>query len=363
MMSPAASLSVAGLSKSFGRTPVLSDLDLEVPTGTLTAVLGPSGCGKTTLLRIVAGFERPDSGEVRLGDRLLDNGRTHLAPERREIGFVPQEGALFPHLDVAANVGFGLPRAARRGSRVEELLELVGLGGLGGRLPHQLSGGQQQRVALARALAPEPGLVLLDEPFDALDAGLRAQVRGEVRTALAAAGATALLVTHDQEEALSLADLVAVMRDGRIVQIADPQTLYRDPIDADVAVFVGDAVLLEGRLDGDVAETALGKLETRGAHGSSGIATVMLRPEQIHCGAPGGEGAPGRVCSAEFYGHDAIASVALDAGGPEILARAVGHSLPRSGEVVCLTVEGSAIAYPVGSASPAIEPLSATAAG
>ena len=354
MMTPAASLSVAELSKSFGRTPVLAGLDLEVPAGTLTAVLGPSGCGKTTLLRIVAGFERPDAGEVRLGDRLLDDGRRQLAPERREIGFVPQEGALFPHLDVAANVGFGLPRAARRGGRVEELLELVGLAGLGSRLPHQLSGGQQQRVALARALAPRPGLILLDEPFDALDAGLRAQVRSEVREALAAAGATALLVTHDQEEALSLADLVAVMRDGRIVQIADPQTLYRDPVDPEVAVFVGDAVLLEGSLAGDLAETALGKLETRGATGGSGTATLMLRPEQIHCGAPDGEGAPGRVRSAEFYGHDAIARVALDAGGPEILARAVGHSLPRSGEPVRLTVEGSAIAYPSSGASGAI---------
>ena len=256
MMSPATSLSVAGLSKAFGDSPVLVELDLEVPTGSLTAVLGPSGCGKTTLLRLLGGFEHADRGTIRLGEQVLADERTHLAPERRAIGFVPQEGALFPHLDVAANVGFGLPRAQRRGGRVEELLELVDLAGLGGRLPHQLSGGQQQRVALARALAPEPGLVLLDEPFDALDAGLRAQVRGEVREALRAAGATALLVTHDQEEALSLADTVAVMRGGRIVQAADPQTLYRDPVDAEVAAFVGEAVLLEGRLDGDYAETS-----------------------------------------------------------------------------------------------------------
>ncbi len=346
-MSLAASLSVEGLSKSFGGTPVLAGLDLEVPAGTLTAVLGPSGCGKTTLLRIVAGFERPGAGEIHLGERLLDDGRRHLAPERREVGFVPQEGALFPHLDVVANIGFGLPRSERRGARVEELLELVGLQGLGRRLPHQLSGGQQQRVALARALAPEPGLVLLDEPFDALDAGLRTQVRGEVRAALAKAGTTALLVTHDQEEALSLADLVAVMRGGRIVQATDPETLYRDPLDADVAVFVGDAVLLEGRLADGFAETALGRLPTRGAEGMTGAATLMLRPEQIHCEEAGDEGPLGRVRSTEFYGHDAVARVALDAG-PEILARAAGHRLPTAGQRVRLVVEGTAIAYPGG---------------
>jgi iron(III) transport system ATP-binding protein len=355
-MSPAASLSVNGLAKSFGRSPVLTDLSLEVPAGSLTAVLGPSGCGKTTLLRILAGFERADRGEVRLGERVLSDSRAHLAPERREIGFVPQEGALFPHLDVAANVGFGLPRSRRRGSRVEELLELVGLQGLAKRLPHQLSGGQQQRVALARALAPEPGLVLLDEPFDALDAGLRAQVRGEVRAALGKAGATALLVTHDQEEALSLADFVAVMRGGRIVQAADPQTLYRDPVDADVARFVGEAVLLQGRLDGEYAETPLGRLPTRGADAADGaLATVMLRPEQILCeeasAAANDERPRGRVLSTAFYGHDATARIALDdPDRREIVARAAGHLLPQAGEDVAIAVEGTALAYPAGGA-------------
>ena len=348
-MSPAASLSVKALSKSFGRNPDLTDLDIEVPAGTLTADLGPSGCGKTTLLRIIAGFERPGGGKVRLGDRLLSDARTHLAPERREIGFVPQEGALFPHLDVAANIGFGLPRSERRGPRVAELLELVGLQGLERRLPHQLSGGQQQRVALARALAPEPGLVLLDEPFDALDAGLRTQVRAEVRAALVEAGATALLVTHDQEEALSLADLVAVMRDGRIVQAADPQTLYRNPVDADLALFVGEAVMLGGRLDGDYVETPLGRLRTRDAEGTDGAwTTVMLRPEQILChpASTTGDGARGRVLSTEFYGHDATARIALHGATLEVVARAVGHQLPRVGEEVVCEVEGTAVTYP-----------------
>jgi iron(III) transport system ATP-binding protein len=351
MMSPATSLSVTGLSKAFGDVAVLAGLDLEVPTGSLTAVLGPSGCGKTTLLRLLGGFEHADDGSIRLGERVLCDANTHLAPERRAIGFVPQEGALFPHLDVAANIGFGLPRSQRRGGRVEELLQLVGLQGLAKRLPHQLSGGQQQRVALARALAPEPGLVLLDEPFDALDAGLRAQVRGEVRETLRMAGATALLVTHDQEEALSLADTVAVMRGGRIVQAADPQTLYRDPVDAEVACFVGEAVLLEGRLDDDHAETPLGLLPTRGADaGNRSRATLMLRPEQILCqspGAPGSvEGPHGTVLSTAFYGHDATARIVLE--GPdrrEIVARAAGHLLPQPGDKVVIAVEGTALSY------------------
>jgi iron(III) transport system ATP-binding protein len=355
-MSPAASLSVAGLSKAFGGAPVLTELDLEVPTGSLTAVLGPSGCGKTTLLRLLGGFEHADAGSIRLGERLLCDAGTHLAPERRAIGFVPQEGALFPHLDVAANVGFGLPRGQRRGGRVEELLALVDLEGLARRLPHQLSGGQQQRVALARALAPEPGLILLDEPFDALDAGLRAQVRGEVRAALRAAGATALLVTHDQEEALSLADTVAVMRGGRIVQAADPQTLYRDPVDAEVAAFVGEAVLLEGRQGEGGAETSLGHLRTRGARpGEGGAVTAMLRPEQILCREPGAAagatGPFGRVLSTAFYGHDATARIALEGGDRrEVVARAAGHLLPAIGDRVELAVEGTALAYPASGA-------------
>ena len=362
-MSPAASLSVSGLAKAFGDSPVLVDLDLEVAAGSLTAVLGPSGCGKTTLLRLLGGFEHADAGSIRLGERLLCDAGTHLAPERRTIGFVPQEGALFPHLDVAANVGFGLPRARRRGGRVEELLALVDLEGLGKRFPHQLSGGQQQRVALARALAPEPGLVLLDEPFDALDAGLRAQVRGEVRTALRAAGATALLVTHDQEEALSLADTVAVMRGGRIVQAADPRTLYRDPVDAEVAAFVGEAVLLEGGRRAGGVETPLGRLWTRGDGGSNGggdgndnggrdgeRVTVMLRPEQITCHDRPPDGSPGgRVTATEFFGHDASARIALgDRDGLEVCARCAGHRLPAIGDEVSIVVEGTALAFAAG---------------
>jgi iron(III) transport system ATP-binding protein len=344
-MSGAGELAVRGLRKSFAGTAVLQGVDLEVAAGSLTAVLGPSGCGKTTLLRLLGGFEHADAGSIRLGARVLADAGTHLAPERRAIGFVPQEGALFPHLDVAANVGFGLPRGERRGGRVGELLELLGIGELARRFPHQLSGGQQQRVALARALAPAPAVVLLDEPFDALDAGLRVTVRAEVRDALRAAGATGLLVTHDQEEALSLADRVAVMRAGRIVQADEPRRLYRDPVDAEVASFVGEAILLEAEVSSGVAVTPLGRLPLRGPGASAARTTVMLRPEQISCHDRPLDHAPrGRVTATEFYGHDASARILLPSG-PEILARCPGHRLPSPGTEVSILVEGTALAF------------------
>ena len=352
-------LTIAGLRKSFGSAAVLHGVDLEVSAGSLTAVLGPSGCGKTTLLRLIAGFERADGGSIHLGERVLADARTHLAPERRAIGFVPQEGALFPHLDVAANVGFGLPRSERRGTRVGELLELLGIAELARRLPHQLSGGQQQRVALARALAPGPAVVLLDEPFDALDAGLRVEVRGEVRDALRAAGATGLLVTHDQEEALSLADRVAVMRAGRIVQADEPRRLYRDPVDAEVASFVGEAVLLEAEIGDGAAATALGRLPLRGPRPDAARATVMLRPEQISCHDRDLDGAPrGRVGATEFYGHDASARIVLDSG-LEVLARCAGHRLPAPGEEVSILVEGTALAFSSGAPVSELQPAGA----
>ncbi len=343
----ASALSVRALSKAFGHTQVLSGLDLDVAPGSLTAVLGSSGCGKTTLLRLIAGFEHAGGGTIALGGQIVCDAHTHVAPERRGVGFVAQEGALFPHLNVAANVAFGLPRSERKSSRVGELLELVGLAGLKRRYPHELSGGQQQRVALARALAPSPRLVLLDEPFDALDASLRVQVRAEVRDALRRSGATALLVTHDQQEALSLADVVAVMRDGTIVQAADPQTLYSDPRDAALAAFLGEAVLLPARLRDGCAETALGRLPTRGASGAAGAsATVMLRPEQIACRPPTPELPRGRVVSTQFYGHDATARVALaDAAVAPISARAAGHKLPSAGEEVSIAVDGTALVF------------------
>jgi iron(III) transport system ATP-binding protein len=250
-------VAVTGLHKAFGTQPVLTGVDLEVPAGSLTAILGPSGSGKTTLLWMLAGFERADAGTITIGDATVDGPGVHVAAERRRIGYVPQEGSLFPHLTVEANVGFGLPARERRGGKVTGILQTVGLGGLGRRYPHQLSGGQQQRVALARALAIEPAVVLLDEPFASLDAHLRASVRADVQEIFRRAGITAVLVTHDQDEALSMADRVAALRDGKIAQCAAPEDLYSRPVDAALAGFIGAANLLEGVIDDGVVKTLL----------------------------------------------------------------------------------------------------------
>ncbi|MCD2185819.1 ABC transporter ATP-binding protein [Actinomycetospora soli] len=275
-------LEVRGLRASHPGAVVLHDVDLTVAPGSLTAVLGPSGCGKTTLLRVVAGFHGPDDGSVRLGGRpVAGSGVTTVPPEQRRIGLVPQDGALFEHLTVAGNVGFGLrslDRAARR-ERVAAMLDLVGLAELAARRPRELSGGQQQRVALARALAPQPRLVLLDEPFSALDASLRQELREEVRRVLRAAGAAAVLVTHDRSEALGLADRLVVLRTGRVVADDDPRTVYRDPPDADVALLVGEGVLLAALRRGDHADTDLGRLAVRGP--GEGGGHVVVRPEEL----------------------------------------------------------------------------------
>jgi iron(III) transport system ATP-binding protein len=347
-------LTVRGLRKSFGATTVLDGVDLTVPTGTLAAVLGPSGCGKTTLLRIVAGFLAPDAGTVALDGRVVTGAGTAVPPERRQVGVVPQEGALFPHLSVAGNVGFGLSRAQRRNGRVEEMLTLVGLAGYGARMPAELSGGQQQRVALARALAPDPALVLLDEPFSALDSGLRAAVREDVRQALALAGATAVLVTHDQQEALSMAGQVAVLRDGRVVQSASPAQLYTSPGDVGVATFVGEAVLLPAVVRDGRADTVLGPLPVRGGGGAAAggaDGTVVIRPEQVRV-LPAGHGVPARVLATTFYGHDALVQLALDRPGTpgtapvRVSARSHGHEVVPDDAVVSLDVAGEVSFFP-----------------
>ncbi|WP_164701246.1 ABC transporter ATP-binding protein [Modestobacter sp. KNN46-3] len=340
------SLTVQHLTKSFGSTAVLAGIDLTVPSRSLTALLGPSGCGKTTLLRLIAGFEEPDAGTVSLGGAVVSGGGRTVPARRRGIGFVPQEGGLFPHLTVAGNVSFGLPRQERRDrERVRELLALVGLdAALADRHPHQLSGGQQQRVALARALAPRPSLVLLDEPFSSLDAALREETRREVVEALRATGATAVLVTHDQAEALSMADQVAVLRGGRLVQLADPQTLYRRPRDLDTAAFVGDAVVLDADVRGGQAHCALGTVPV--AEGCpDGPARVLLRPEQLRLGPPSAGAVLAVVHSVDFYGHDA--RVVLDlAAGLRVAARLDGADLPAGGQQVAVSVAGPALAFP-----------------
>ncbi|HEY4625205.1 MAG TPA: ABC transporter ATP-binding protein [Blastococcus sp.] len=343
-------LTVEDLTKSFTTTPVLTGVDLHVPTGSLTALLGPSGCGKTTLLRLIAGFDDPDSGTVRIGNRLVAGSGRSVAARRRGIGFVPQEGGLFPHLTVAGNVAFGLPRRLRRDAgRIRELLALVGLDAdLAGRSPHQLSGGQQQRVALARALAPEPTLVLLDEPFSSLDAGLREETRLAVADALTATGATAVLVTHDQAEALSMADQVAVLRGGRLVQLTDPRTLYRRPTDLDVATFVGEAVVLDAAISTGCAHCALGAVAVDPAT-PDGPARILLRPEQLRL-APPMDGAPvARVRSIDFYGHDSRVWLDLPSG-ITVSARLEGADLPAVGDDVSISVLGTALPFPAAAA-------------
>ena len=345
-------LRISGVAKSFGSQRVLRGVDLDVPHGSFTAILGASGSGKTTLLRIVAGFERPDEGEVSLGDEMVDDAADRFVPsEHRRIGYVPQEGALFPHLSVGRNVGFGLARGASRVSRVDELLELVGLSGYRRRYPHQLSGGQQQRVALARALAIGPEIVLLDEPFSSLDASMRASVRADVLGVLRRSGTTSILVTHDQDEALSMADQVAVLRDGVIAQLDTPARLYGHPEDAELAQFLGESNVLEGEVRDGVATTRLGRLPVGAWSGPSrgGIALVMVRPEQIALGEAGTGRLEGTVASYEYFGHDAVVRVRTGPEGlPDLVVRVNGGTPLEPGHRVGLTVHGAVVAWPAG---------------
>ena len=349
-------LVVTDLYKSFGPQPVLAGLCLSVEEASLTAILGPSGSGKTTLLRVIAGFERADRGTVAIAGTVAEDGQHHLAPEERHIGYVPQEGALFPHLSVARNIAFGLPRTRRRSGVVEELLELVGMGGMGRQYPHQLSGGQQQRVALARALAVEPRLVLLDEPFSSLDASLRASVRADVQSILRKAGTTGLLVTHDQDEALSWADNVAVIFDGRIGQFGTPQGVYARPVDPDLARFLGDANLVAGVVDGSSVKTALGVLPFEGPGGdgaAGGGVQVLVRPEQLQLiREPRGAYLTGQVTDYQYFGHDAVVRVrpdrdcGLGADARTLVVRVAGGAVWEPGSRVGVATTGPVLAWP-----------------
>lgn len=333
-------LEIRNLSVQYGDQTVLSELNFEANQGELTAVLGASGAGKSTLLRLIAGFEQPTSGEIYIDSQLVSSPKAVLAPERRGVGIVPQDSALFSHLTVSQNVGFGLPKGSD--ARVKELLELVGLADYANRKPASLSGGQAQRVALARALAPRPKLILLDEPFSALDAELRGRLREDVRAVLRAENASAILVTHDQEEALSLADKVAVMREGKIIQSGTPTEIYNAPIDLGIATFLGDSVLVEGKVEGDKVVTALGKLSALNSVTEGQVGVVAIRSENFYLqpNPTGDSEVIGRV----FFGHDAV--VEVQTPKLKIRARSNGPFAPEVGMRVTVWVRGAVNFYP-----------------
>ena len=334
-------LRCTNLSRRFAGVTAVNEASLEVEAGTLLALLGPSGCGKTTLLRLIAGLDRPHTGAIEVGGRTVEAAKVHVPPERREVGLVFQEYALFPHLCVADNVAFGLPRGHDRVDRVQDMLAQVGLDGLGERMPHELSGGQQQRVALARALAPGPRLIMLDEPFSNLDPALREDVRREVRRVLRAANATAIIVTHDQEEALSLADEVAVMMDGRILQQAPPAELYRRPASRRVAEFVGDINVIEGRAIGRAVVCDLGTISV--VDDLYGPADVLIRPEALQLTED--QGGQAVAVGRSFFGHDQMINLRFDSGLQ--LSSRVGPTFTfRRGARVRVQLNGDVLAFP-----------------
>ncbi|MFI5085870.1 MAG: ABC transporter ATP-binding protein [Actinomycetales bacterium] len=353
-------LVIADVTKSFGTTAVLRGVDLAVAKGGTTAIVGPSGSGKTTLLRVIAGFEAPDSGAVSMDGAAVAGAGSWVPAHRRAVGYVAQDGALFPHLSVAQNVAFGLKKRGKgSAAKVAELLEMVSMDpGYAKRRPSELSGGQQQRVALARALAREPELMLLDEPFSALDAGLRSYTRHAVAKVLAEAGVTTILVTHDQGEALSFADQVAVMRDGRLAQIGNPFVVYTRPADRATAEFLGDAVILEAWLEGSLALCSLGGIPVRRPP-AQGRVQLMLRPEQIRIA----EGGPirGRVVETDYFGPETTVRIQLEPltpdpakpydphqpkGGEIITIRHWNAMLARPGNQLSLRVVGEGVAFP-----------------
>jgi iron(III) transport system ATP-binding protein len=323
-----------GVDKAFGRTRAVDGATLSVPHGELVALLGPSGSGKTTLLRVIAGFEEPDAGRVAIAGRAVAGDGAWVEPEHRRIGMVFQDGALFPHLTVERNVAFG----ASRRERVAECLQLVGLSGRAASYPHELSGGERQRVALARALAADPEVVLLDEPFASLDAGLRDALRAEVTGILRAAGTSALLVTHDQAEALSLAGTVAVMREGRIEQVGTPEEIYERPQSRWVAEFLGEADVIPGTASQGMVECELGRFGA--ASELAGRVSVVIRPESVAIGSgPASGHAEGVVVARSFYGHDQLVHVELPSG-LRLRSRRLGFPAWHPGDRVRIWIDG-----------------------
>jgi iron(III) transport system ATP-binding protein len=348
-MSNSAALQLENVSHFFDEHQVLNSVNLHVDHGSITALLGPSGGGKTTLLRIVAGFERPTGGTVSINGTVVADAHTWIPTRERGVAIVPQEGALFPHLSVGENIAFGLKkrRSIQTQNRVAEMLELVGLPDAANAMPSDLSGGMQQRIALARALATNPALVLLDEPFSALDAGLREALREQVVTILRRAGATAIWVTHDQDEALSTADSVAVLMNGSIAQLSAPTSVYRLPETLDVANFIGETVSIPGVVASDqkTVTTRFGTSELIRDH-SVGPVTVLIRPEQFEIVSHEHTAASviGNVVDTRYFGHDGTVDVRFPDG---LLAKVRLHArlLPEIGTDVGVVINGAVLAF------------------
>lgn len=352
------SLEVQDLSVQIGGREILKDLSISLDAGSFTAILGPSGCGKTTLLRAIAGLVPPSSGTIRFGKQLVSLSSLVLPPHKRKIGYVPQEGGLFPHLTVAENVGFALDKSEltkdQRRQIVSEMLALVGLEDFAERAPHQLSGGQQTRVALARALAIQPKIVLLDEPFSALDAELRNELREEVCALLKKRETTSIMVTHDREEALVSADVIALMREGRIVQYGSPAQVYLEPASADAAISTGDALLLpahkrDGKVTHPLSLTSIAKLPSLSRHKrSSGeleseSGSIVVRPEEIKVDTKSSaKSFPARITRVDYYGHDAMIELQLEKSDftGVIKARVAGPVSYQTGDSVFISHHG-----------------------
>jgi iron(III) transport system ATP-binding protein len=331
-------------------------LSLHVGTGSIACLLGPSGCGKTTVLRAIAGFHPLSAGDIWINGSAVSQPGFTLPPEKRRLGMVFQDHALFPHLDVAGNVGFGLRgiTGARKQKLVGEMLEIVGLGGMGGRYPHELSGGQQQRVALARALAPQPDLILLDEPFSNLDIELRERLSGEVREILRQRGTTGVLVTHDQHEAFALGDVVGVMREGKLLQWDTPYNLYHEPANRFVADFIGQGVFLRGTLlTPDTIETEIGVHKGNRAYdwGRGAQLELLLRPDDI---VPDPESPlRAKVAQKAFRGAEILYTLRLPSGG-RLLALFPSHADHAIGEHVGIRVQADhLVAFPLAAGHPA----------
>lgn len=331
------------LTKNYGKLPAVQGINLEVEESGFLAILGPSGCGKTTLLRLIAGSETPDGGTIEVGGRIVSGNGLFMPPEKRRVGIVFQEYALFTHLDVSANIGFGLPKGGRRQEQIEEMLALVGLTGYERRMPHQLSGGEQQRVALARALAPAPQVLLMDEPFSNLDADLRLRIRTEVKDILASTGTTVIFVTHDQEEAFFMGNRVGVMNEGNLEQVDLPEAIFHRPSTPFVAQFVGIADFLDGTVQDDAVESEIGTLPLRQKMPAGTRVKVMIRPDLIDI-HPDEEGT-GVIIDRVFQGINYLYRLRLPSGATIQCQKHHHRSYPVNTRVAIKINPGHTLTY------------------